>query len=66
MSVSTVATMLSAYYIFVWNPQTGNITQTPNAERLVTALKRASSEYVFAKSAGNEYTGKKYVKLKFL
>ncbi|XP_027836796.1 uncharacterized protein LOC114119438 isoform X1 [Aphis gossypii] len=56
VSVSTVATMLSAYYIFVWNPQTGNITQTPNAERLVTALKRASSEYVFAKSAGNEYT----------
>jgi len=54
--------MLSAYYIFVWNPQTGNNTLTPNAERLVTALKRASSEYVFANSADREYTGKKYVK----
>uniref|UniRef100_A0A2S2PIZ5 Uncharacterized protein n=1 Tax=Schizaphis graminum TaxID=13262 RepID=A0A2S2PIZ5_SCHGA len=56
VSVSTVATLLSAYYIFVWNPQIGNNTQTPNAERLVIALQRASSEYVFANSADHEYT----------
>ncbi|XP_025198409.1 uncharacterized protein LOC112596817 [Melanaphis sacchari] len=56
VSVSTVATMLSAYYIFVWNPQTGNNTQTPNPERLVIALQRASSDYVFANSADHEYT----------
>lgn len=56
VSVSTVATMLSAYYVFIWNPHAGNSTQTPNAERLVMALQRASGEYVFANSADHEYT----------
>lgn len=62
MSVSTVATMLSAYYIFVWNPHVANSTQTPNAEKLVMALQRASDEYVFANSADHVYTGTKYIR----
>lgn len=62
MSVSTVATMLSAYYIFVWNPHAGNFTQAPNAERIVMALQRASGDYAFANAADHEYTGKIYVK----
>lgn len=57
VSVSIVATMLSAYYIFVWNPHVANNTQTPNAEKLVMPLQRASDENVFAKSADHEYTG---------
>ncbi|KAL4134800.1 hypothetical protein QTP88_006512 [Uroleucon formosanum] len=56
VSVSTVATMLSAYYVFVWNPHAANYTQTPNAERLVMALQRAGGEYVFANSVDHEYT----------
>lgn len=64
LSVSTVATMLSAYYVFVWNPHAANYTQPPNAERLVMALQRASSEYVFANSANHEFTGKKTRKIK--
>jgi len=59
VSVSTVAAMLSAYYVFVWNPHAGNYTQTPNAERLVMALQRAGGKYVFANSADHEYTGEK-------
>lgn len=65
MSVSTVATMLSAYYVFIWNPHAGNSTQTPNAERLVMALQRASGEYVFANIADHEYTGKNMGNYKF-
>ncbi|XP_060857444.1 uncharacterized protein LOC132935025 [Metopolophium dirhodum] len=56
VSVSTVATMLSAYYVFIWNPHAANNTQTPNAERLVMALQRTGGEYVFANSADHEYT----------
>uniref|UniRef100_A0A2S2R578 Uncharacterized protein n=1 Tax=Sipha flava TaxID=143950 RepID=A0A2S2R578_9HEMI len=62
VSVSTVATMLSAYYIFIWNPHTGNFTQTPNAERIVMALQRASGEYAFVNAADHEYSGKLYPK----
>jgi len=56
-----VATMLSAYYVFIWNPHAANNTQTPNAERLVMALQRAGGEYVFA---NHDYTGKKTREIK--
>jgi len=62
VSVSTVATMLSAYYIFVWNPHAANYTQTPNAERMVMALQRTSGEYIFSNNLEHEYTGKKHEK----
>jgi len=56
--------MLSAYYVFIWNPHAANNTQTPNAERLVMALQRAGGEYVFANSADHEYIGKKTREIK--
>lgn len=45
LSVSTVASTLSAYYIFVWNPYAANDTQTLNSEGMVMALRRDSDRY---------------------
>jgi len=52
LSVSTVASTLSAYYIFVWNPYAANDTQKPNSDGMVMALQRD----------GHGYTGKSYAK----
>jgi len=57
--------MLSAYYVFIWNPHASNYTQTPNAEKLVMALQRASGEYGFSNSADHEYAGKNIGNNKF-
>lgn len=50
ISVSAVATILSAYYIFVWDPQTGNYTQTSNVEGVSMAFRIAEHERLTGKN----------------
>lgn len=59
ISVSTAASMLSAYYIFVWDPHVTNDTKTPNMERRTMALPRMSGEYIIANPENRHYSGNK-------
>lgn len=49
ISVSAVATILSAYYIFVWDPQTGNYTQITSVEGVSMAFRIAEHERLTGK-----------------
>lgn len=51
LSVSTVASTLSAYYIFVWNPYAGNDTRKSDPDGMVMALRRDNDRY-----SGKPYT----------
>lgn len=63
ISVSMVASMLSAYYIFVWDPHSANNTaQTPNAERRTSDSKMTSGVYDIINSVDHPYSGKAWIK----